>query len=395
MALPLSYHWRSLFARRTTTLLTILVIASVVAVFAWMLGFTLAIRSSLSLTSDPRTLIVLKRGATAESNSALPIPEYNKLTQLSGVARDEHNGQPLISAEMITQVSLPRVRDSGSTNANISVRGVTESAFQVHRNIALASGRLFDTGVAEVIVGTAAARQFRGLGIGEKINLGAGNNRPFTIVGHFSAAGGPMESEIWGYRPLMMDAYNRSLYSSANVRLKDDADPAAVIAEIEGPSIQLTAQTETAYWQNQSRFMEIYLSIAYVLVTIMCLAAVFSIANTMFASVAGRVREIAMLRTIGFSGRQILQGFLLEALLLSLIGGLAGCAACAGWLTVAGSTKDMFGATTFTTLAFDIRLTPSIVLICLVSVGLVGVVGAMVPACRAARLRIVNILREA
>lgn len=395
MALPLSYHWRSLFVRRTTTLLTILVIASVVAVFAWMLGFTLAIRSSLFITCDARTLIVLKRGATAESNSALPIPEYSKLTQLTGIAHDENSGQPLISAEMITQVSLPRVRDAGTTNANISVRGVTESAFQVHRNITITSGRMFNAGAAEVIVGTAAARQFRGLGIEENIRLGAGNNRPFTVVGHFSAAGGPMESEIWGYRPLMMDAYNRSLYSSANVLIKDGEDPASVIAEIEGPTIQLTAQTEAAYWQNQSRFMKIYLSIAYVLVTIMCLAAVFSIANTMFASVAGRVREIAMLRTIGFSGRQILQGFLLEALLLSLIGGLIGCVACAGWLTVAGSTKDMFGATTFTTLAFDIRLTLSIVVICLLSVGLVGVIGALVPACRAARLQIVNILREA
>ncbi len=394
MALPFSYHWRNLFVRKSTTLLTVLVIASVVGVFTWMLSFAVAMRNSLARASDTHKLIVLKPGATAESNSAIAVGDYNRLSQVTGAARDPATGGILLSPEMTVQVSLPRLRDGGRTSANVAVRGVTEAAFRVHRNVAVREGRSFRVGAAEVIVGAAAARQFGGLEIGRTINLGYGGNRGFTIVGHFTAAGGPMESEIWGYLPLLMNAYNRTMYSSANLRLRDDADLAAAIAQIKGPAIQLFAQTEPQYWEGQSRFIRIYLAIAYVLVGIMSLAAVFSVANTMFSAVAGRTREVAMLRTIGYAPRQILMGFLLEAVLLSLLGGVAGCAACAGWLAFVSDTKDMFGANTFTTLAFAIRITPAIVGISLLLVSLVGVVGALVPAIRAGRIQVIAALRE-
>jgi len=394
LALPLSYNWRNLLVRKTTTVLTVLVIAAVVGVFSWMLGFRTALIRSLSFASDRHKLIVLKQGSTSETNSAIPTDEYNKLTQLNREILTDAGGEQLKSPEMIVQVSLPRVRDGGTTNANVAVRGVTQEAFKVHKNVRLL-GENFHEGALEVIVGQTAAKQFGGLEIGTTINLGYSGNRGYKIVGYFSADGGPMESEVWGPLTTLMNSYQRTMYSSVGLQLAPDVDPAQVVKTIEGPSIELTAQTEPEYWEEQSTNIKIYLMIVSILVAIMCAAAAFSIANTMFASVAGRVREFAMLRTIGFSGGQILISVVIEAMLLSLLGGVIGCLGCETWLALAGNTKDMFGKTTFTTMAFEIRMTPLIVAISLVSVAVVGVLGAVAPALRAARVQVVTALRQA
>jgi putative ABC transport system permease protein len=394
MALPLTYHWRHLLVRRTTSLLTMAVVAAVVAALTWILGFAFALRTSLAVARDDHKLMVLRRGSTSESTSAIPVADYNKLTQVTGVARDPNTAAPLISPEMIVQVSLPRQRDGGRTSANVAVRGVTPIALQVHRSVHL-TGPLFATGTQEIIVGAKAAAQFMGLQLGDVVNLGFGNDRGYKVVGYFTADGGPLESEIWGYLPSLLNAYNRSMYSSAALRLAPDADPAAVIQQISGPAIQLDAQTEAEYWNGQTGRVRAYLGIVGALVLVMAVAAACSIANTMYALVAGRVREIAMLRTIGFSRRQILLGFVLEAVLLAVLGGAVGCAACALWLALAGRTKDMLGASSFATLAFEIRLTPMVVTVALVAVTLVGALGAFLPARRAARVEVITALREA
>lgn len=393
MALPLSYNWRNLMVRKTTTLLTVLVVAAVVGVFSWMLGFKAALSKSLSFASDQHKLIVLKQGATSESNSAIPTDEFNKLTQLDKEIEADDRGDQLKSPEMIVQVSLPRLRDGGRTNANVAVRGVTMAAFKVHKNVRLL-GECFHDGPLEVIVGQAAAKQFGGLGIGQTINLGYSGNRGYKIVGYFSADGGPMESEIWGPLTTLMNSYQRTMYSSVGLRLASDIDPKQVIKTIEGPAIELTARTEPDYWNAQSQNVDLYLWIVTILVAIMCTAAAFSIANTMFASVAGRSREFAMLRTIGFSGTQILISIIIEAVLLSLIGGVLGCLGCQAWLYLEGNTKDMFGKSTFTTMAFEIHQTPWIVAVALGGVALVGVLGAVVPAIRAARVQVIAALRQ-
>ncbi len=394
MALPLVYHWRNVFVRPTTTTLTILVVAAVVGLLGWILGFAAALRGSLAVASDTHKIIVIRRGSTSEGTSALPPAEFNKLSQVTGVARDPQTGRPLVSPEMTVQVALPRKRDAGRTTANVAVRGVDpERAFAVHRNVRL-QGPVFATGAQEIIVGVKAAEQFAGLRLGDVVNLGFGNDRGYRVVGYFTADGGPLESEIWGYLPSLMNAYSRNAYSSAALRVAPDEDPQKVIEQIEGPAIQLTAKTEAAYWHEQLRLVRGYLVIVTGLVLIMSVAAVCSIANTMFSAVAGRTREIAMLRTIGFGRGRILVGFVLEAVLLALLGGGLGCGLCLAWLQFVGRTKDMLGASSFTTLAFEIRLTPMIAAVALAAVVLVGALGALVPAWRAARVQAVSALRE-
>ncbi len=394
MALPLVYHWRSLFTRKTTTSLTVLVISAVVGVLTWMLGFASALDRSLATAQDDAKLIVLRRGATAESNSAIPIDDYNRLKQLTALARDPQTHEPLISPEVVVQVWRPRLRDGGRTAGNVAVRGVTEVAFKVHRNVKLL-GKSFSAAQPELIVGVSAARQFGGLNVGQTISLGYGGNRTYTIVGHFTADGGPLESEVWGYLPSLMNSYNRTMYSSSALRIQEAAEPDGVIEQIEGPAIQLTASTETEYWAAQSTTVRTYLRIAYLLAAVMSLAAIFSIANTMFSFVAGRTQEFAMLRTIGFSGSQVVRGILVEAVLISLLGGALGCLACAGWLGFAGNTKDMMGSNTFSTMAFEIHVTVWTVLQALLAVTVVGMVGALMPAVRAARIQVISALREA
>lgn len=392
MALPLSYNWKNLFVRKATTVLTCLVITAVVGVFTWLVGFGWALQRSLSFANDRNKIIVLKQGATSETNSAIAQEEYNKLTQLTDLATDA-KGETLKSPEMVVQVSLPRLRDGGATFANVAVRGVTDTAFEVHPNIK-PLGQRFGQGQLEVIVGVQAAKQFAGLNIGDTVNLGYGGNRGYKVVGFFSANGAPVESEIWGPATVLLNAYNRSMYSSVVLRLREGANPEAVIKQIEGPAIEMTGKTEPDYWAEQTKNVRIYMYIVAGLVGIMSMAAVFAIANTMFSAVAGRTREIAMLRTIGFPGWQIMLSFLLESLFLSLIGGALGCLACAAYLALAGNTKDMFGQNTFTTMGFEIHLNPVIVLLSLVMVASVGVFGSVIPAWRASRLQVIGALRE-
>ncbi len=394
MALPIKYHWRNLFVRKTTTILTILVIAAVVGVFAWMLGFRMAINSSLDVAGDTEKIIVLKPGATAESNSALTTDDHQKLSQVTDAVQNEATGQAILSAEMIVQVSLPRLADGGKTFANVAVRGVTEEGFSVHRNVKVL-GKRFSLAEREVIVGLTASKQFGGLKIGDTIDLGFAGDRGYKVVGYFSADGGPFESEIWGYRPSLMNAYNRTMFSSVSFRLKPGTDPQSVIDHIDSAAISLSAKTEKDYWAEQTELMGVYLMITGFLVVVMSLAAIFAIANTMYSVVAGRIREIAMLRTIGFTGPSIVLGFMIESVLLSLMGGIIGCLGCAAWLSLVGNTKDMFGKTTFTTMAFEIHLTPAIIAGSIGLVVVLGTLGALFPGIRAARTEILTALREA
>lgn len=394
ISLPLSYHWRNLFIRKMTTLLTVLVILAVVATLTWIVGFKFSLDRSLAVASDPRVMIVLRRGTDSETNSALAPEEFNRLTQVSGIATDPASGAPLISPELYWQVQLPRVRDQGRTRANVALRGVTPAAFAVHRNVRLL-GPMFSTGEPQVIVGQAAAKQFSGLNVGDKLQLGFGENREFTVVGHFSADGGPLESEVWMYLTAMQSAYQRPGYSSAAIRLAEGVPSKTVVDQLKSPTIQLAGFTEGEYWRKQASLVQDYQRVAFVLVAMMAIAAIFAVANTMYATVAGRTREIAMLRTIGYKPRHILLGFVLEAVMLAVIGGVLGCLACWAYLQFAGNTKDVFGGSSFTTLAYEIRLDAWQFLPPLLAVVLIGALGAFLPAWRAARTQVITALREA
>ena len=389
MALPLYYNWRNLLVRRLSTTLTFVVVGVVVFVLALLLSFAAGIRASLVASGSPENVLVLTPGSTSESTSIIRPSELAPLVQTPGVAQDER-GRPLLSPELCVQTTLRRP-GSGGGQANVAVRGVDDTAFAVHPEVRIVEGRPFQQGALEAIVGKAARDRYLGLQVGDRLTLGRRGEREFAIVGVFETAGGALESEIWTPRTMLEDAFQRRFLSSVCLRLADPATAPQAIAFINGPAIGLAAQPETHYYTKLAAKTREIVVLTTLLITIMAIGAAFAVANTMYSAVDSRRREIAMLRTLGFGGGSILLAFVVESLLICLAACGAGLAATA---LFNGSRQDYLSDTTWTVLAYELRLTPQIVAASLATALLVGLAGALAPATRAARLNILEAVRK-
>lgn len=390
MALPISYNIRNLFVRKLSTALTFTVVSVVVAVLCILLSFAAGIRASLKASGSAANVLVLKTGATAESTSIIDPEEANRLMQTPGMAMDEA-GRPLASMELCVQTSIPRKGPDG-TPANVAVRGVDDAAFHVHSEVRLIEGRMFEHGQHEVIVGRQARERYQNLEIGGEVLLGRTATRRFKVVGVFEAAGGVLESELWAGRTSISDAFNRRFVSSVAIRMNDPAAAPAAIDYIKGPAVRLTAKTETEYYEDLSTKTREIVMLTSILIGIMGIGAAFAVANTMYASVDSRRREIAMLRTIGFARSSIVVSFILESLLICVTACLVGIGAS---LFVDGSRQDFLSDTTWTVLAYELRVTPDIFLSALLLSTVVGLFGGLAPAMKASRIRILEALRKA
>jgi putative ABC transport system permease protein len=390
MPLPLYYNWRNLLRRKLSTVLTFVVVAVLVLVLSVLSSFAAGIRASLAASGSSRNLMVLKPGATAESTSLMLQEEVTRLNQVPGIARDAQ-GRPHLSPELCVQTSLPRLGEEGAV-ANVAVRGVDDDAFAVHQDLRLIEGRRFEQGQLEIIVGKAARDRYANLQMNGEVALGRLSNRTFKVVGVFEAAGGALESEIWAPRSILSDAYGRRFISSVVMQLADAATAAEAIAYINGPAVGLDAKLETAYYKELSSKTREIVLLTTVLVGIMAIGAAFAVANTMFAAVDGRRREIAMLRTIGFSRSSIVAAFLMESMLICTTACLAGLTMS---LAINGARQDFLSDTTWTVLAYELTMTPRNVAAALATALAVGMAGALAPAVKASRTRIIEALRKA
>ncbi len=390
MALPLYYNWRNLLRRKLSTVLTFVVVAVLVLVLSVLLSFAAGIRASLAAAGSSRNIMVLKPGATAESTSLLLPEEVARLVQTPGVFRDSE-GRMLVSPELCVQTTLTRQGTNGGS-ANVAVRGVDDVAFGVHSDLRVVEGRKPDQGQLEVVVGKAAQERYADLQVGGELPLGRLGNRTFRVVGVFEAGGGSLESEIWAPRTILSDAYQRPFISSVVIRLGPGAGVDAAIAFIKGPSVELDAKRETTYYEDLTKKTQEIVVLTTVLVGIMAIGAAFAVANTMFAAVDGRRREIAMLRTIGFGKVAIVSAFLIESMLICFTACAAGLLMS---LCINGARQDFLSDTTWTVLAYELTITPRIFGFAFVVAVVVGVAGAMAPAVKASRTRIIEALRKA
>lgn len=389
MALPLYYNWRNLLVRRLSTTLTFCVVVVIVTVLCVLLSFAAGIRESLRSSGLSQNIIVLTPGATAESTSFIRPEEFGRLVQTPGIAENAA-GEKLISRERCAQTSIPR-KGPDPSPANVAVRGVDPTAFDVHTDVRIIEGRRFEAGQREVIVGRKAAERYQNLEVGGEVSIGRVADRRFRVVGIFEAGGGALESEIWAGRTAVDDAHNSHFISSAALRLVDTAAAGAAIDYINGPTVRLNAKLETDYYEDLSSKTREIVFLTSVLIAIMGAGAVFAVANTMYASVDSRRREVAMLRTLGFSGGSVIAAFLVESLIVCLAACLVGVVLS---LWVNGSRQDFFSDTTYTVLAYELRITwETFAAAVAVSVG-VGVIGALAPAVRAARTGIIEALRK-
>lgn len=389
MALPLSYNIRNLLVRKTSTALTFLVVALVVFILVVLLSFAAGIRSSLATTGSPSNIVVLAPGATAESTSLIFPDEVARLVQTPHVARDE-SGELLLSPELCVQTNIPR--RNGGGEANVAVRGVDDIALKVHRDIRIVEGRWCRQGLPEVVVGRAARDRFEGLDIGGQVILGRSGTRSYSVVGIFDSGGSALESEIWAPRTSLSDSFDRRFVSSVNLTITDPALLSEALDYIKGPVVRLEGKSETAYYDELSTTTVQIVQLTTILVSIMAVGAAFAVANTMYAAVDRRRREIAMLRTIGFSRLAIIQCFVLESVLLCL-------AACAAGLAASqflnGRREDFFSDTTFTVMAYELKITPVVLAAAVAASLVVAVLGSIAPALRASRVQVIEALRKA
>src|SRR5215469_12178926 len=389
MALPLAYNIRNLRQRWKVTLLAIVGIGLVVAVFVTLLAMENGFRIALRSTGSPQNGIVTQRGSLSELTSWINIGDADVIRVDPRVARDS-DGKPMASCEVVVLTTRPRKSDNQP--ANITFRGVSQEGFKVRNNIKIVEGRNFTPGLFEAIVGKKIADRVTGLNIGDTFSV---QKKTFQIVGLFTADGSSFESEIWGDYDAMAPAIGRNGgCESLTLRLSNPATMASFDKEVRAnPRVQLQIDSVPKYYENLAGPTgAALLGLAALVAVVMGIGAVFGAMNTMYAIVSQRTREVGTLRALGFSRFSILFSFVLESMLLALIGGVLGCLVA---LTMNGYTAGTGQTQSFSEMAFAFKITPAIVLVGLIFAVLMGFVGGLLPAVRASQMPITKALREA
>ncbi|HLP18245.1 MAG TPA: ABC transporter permease [Bacteroidota bacterium] len=388
MKIPLNYSFRNLWTRRLTTALTVGGVALVVFVFAAVLMLANGLHETLVSTGTEGNVIVVRKGATAELMSAVGRETASILETQPEVAMGS-DSKPVSSNELVVMINMKKI-GSGDMG-NVTVRGVTAKGSELRAQVKLVSGRMFNFGSREVIVGNAVRERFGGTDIGDQIRFAGGL---WTVVGIFDGGKTGFASEVWGDTEQLMAAFNRPVYSSMLVRLKSPSDFGALKAKIEAdPRLQqVEIKDEKRYYEEQSEMMATFIRILGLVITVIfSFGAMIGAMITMYAAVANRTTEIGTLRALGFQRRSVLSAFLIESLLLGAVGGVLGLGIASLLQMITISTTN-FG--TFSEIAFGFALSVPIVVQTMIFAIAMGFVGGFLPSFRAARLNIITALRS-
>jgi putative ABC transport system permease protein len=393
MGIPFKYNIRNLVVRKVSTAMTVLGIALVVTVFLLVMSLAEGVRKTLTTTVSAKNVIVLRVGAQSDVQSYVSRDQFEAIRTLEGIEKDKE-GQPLLSPELVVLINIPR-KDGKRTN--VIVRGVDKEASTLRGdNVRVVEGRMFQAGTAEAIVSTRLKERFADMTPGRTV--GAGTER-WTIVGVFDAAGSPYDSEMWADLHNVADQAHRGTgYSSVLVRATDSGPGRdRLIAQVKDDQrIKLEAKPETEYFEKQMGTAKPIQFLAYFVAVIMAIGASFGAMNTMYAQVSARTREIATMRALGFSRAVVLLSFVVESTTLGLVGGLCGAGLSALIVrTILTAPTGTSNFATFAEIMFNFDLTLKLVLSGVIFSLAMGLFGGFLPAARAARLKIVNALREA
>jgi ABC-type antimicrobial peptide transport system permease subunit len=386
MTIPFSYSLRNLLTRRLTTFLTASGMALVVFVFASILMLSAGLEKTLIETGSEDNVIITRKGANSEVQSGIERSQAAIIESVSSVGFDG-DGVKLLSKELVVLISLPK-RDTAKP-ANVVIRGISPVSVNLRSQVKLIEGRMPRFGTAEIMAGNSIAKRFKGGGIGESLRFGM---RDWVVVGIFDAGATGFSSEIWGDATQLMQSFRRPVYSSITFKLANSSDFEKIKSALDNdPRLTIDVRRETRYYRDQSEVMAKFLRIlGFSLTVIFSLGAIIGAMITMYAAVANRVGEIGTLRALGFQRKSILAAFLLEAFLLGAIGGIAGLV-CASFMQLI--TISTMNWQTFSELAFSFTLTFEIAIKSIVFSIVMGLVGGVIPAFQASRLRIVDALR--
>lgn len=387
MELLLAYSFRNLLTRKLTTVLTAAGMALVVFAFASIVMLAEGLEKTLVETGLEDNVVVLRRGSGSEVQSGVD-RDQAAIVEVQPEIALSNDGRRLAARELVVLITM--TRRTSDSSANVVIRGVSEVSLTLRPQVRLAAGRFPSPGLSEVMVGQSIARRFKGTGLGDEIFI-AGRN--WRVVGIFDAGNTGFSSEIWGDVDQFMQAFRRPVYSSVVFRLRSTDAYTTVRDRIEGdPRLTLETKRETQYYRDQSQALSTFLRVLGLALTLVfSFGAVVGAMITMHAAVAQRTPEIGTLRALGFQRRNILLAFLAESLILGFIGGAAGlfCASFLQFITVSTTNFQ-----TFSELAFSFAMSFDIIWKSLAFSLIMGFLGGILPAFRAARMNIVEAIRE-
>jgi putative ABC transport system permease protein len=388
LAIPVIYNFRSVKARWASAIVAVLGIAGTVGVFVAMLSLARGFKATLVSSGSADNAMVMRAGATSEMTGGVGIDAVKILQDAPGIARGPDG--PLVTPEVVLIAPIPLI--STGTDANVQIRGVSKNVLQIRNKVKIIEGRMFQPGLDEVIVGKNANKSYSGLTLGNTISLG---NVRWAVVGIFDAGGTAFDSEVWTDAHLLGPAYNRpdTFFQSVTVHLTSpDALQQFKDAVTSDPRLNVDVTREVDYYSKQStRLTTLITVLGGLIAAIMAIGAVFGALNTMYSAVAERGREIATMRALGFGGPSVVFSFVIEALLIAFVGGLLGCLVV---LPLNGLTTGAMNLQTFSHLAFAFKITPELLIKGIIFALVMGFVGGLLPAVRAATRPVASALRE-
>jgi len=389
VAIPIIYNFRSVKARWSSAIVAVVGIAGTVGVFIAMLSLARGFRATLVSSGSEDNAIIMRAGATSEMTGGVTIDTVKIIQDKPGIARGA-DGSPLVTAEVVLVAPIPLI--STGTDANVEIRGVSKNVLEIRKNIKIVEGRMFTAGLDEIVVGKNANASYAGLTLGNTISLGSVQ---WKIVGIFDAGGSSFDSDIWGDAHLIGPAFNRPdiNFQSITVHLTSpSAFQELKDAATADPRLSVDVTREIDYYSKQSSRLTTLITVLGGLVAgVMAIGAVFGALNTMYSAVAERGREIATMRALGFGGPSVVFSFVIEALLIAFVGGLAGCIAV---LPLNGLTTGAMNLQTFSHVAFAFKITTELLAKGIVFALIMGIIGGFLPAMRAAGMPVASALRE-
>ena len=388
-SVPISYNFRSIRARWTSTIVAILGIAGTVGVFVAMLSLARGFKATLVASGSPGNALVMRAGSSSEMMGGITLASIKVLQDKPGIARNE-SGAPLLTQDVVGVIPVPLI--STGTDANVQVRGVSPNVLQIRTFVKIVEGRMFQPGLTELVVGKNASKSYKGLTLGNKVDFAGGH---WTVVGIFDAGGSAFDSEVWCDSQIFNQVLQRptNIFQSATIHLQSPASfQEFKDAALADPQLNVDVWREIDYYAKQSTTMTRLITVLGGIVAfIMAFGAIFGALNTMYSAVAERGREIATMRAVGFPTSNVILSFLFEALVISFLGGILGCLVV---LPLNGLTTNTMNFQTFSNVAFAFKITFDLLLMGVIFALVMGVLGGLLPAIRAAIQPVAVALRE-
>ena len=387
MAIPISYNIRNLRLRKGATVMTALGIALTVTIAIFIMALLAGLRDAFATSGEPTNVLVLRKGSNSElAAGGVAREAMQTLKDLPGIAKNSQ-GDSLVSGEDILVIVLPRKDGTGETN--VTMRFLTPVGLEMRPKLKIVAGRWFTPGQREIVVSKSIHDRFSQTNIGDTMFFGKGN---WTVVGVFDSGGSAHESEIWADINQLASDLDRTQYSSVLMKATDPVSAESLKNRVsDDQRLKLNGMLETDYYAQQTSTGGPIKIVGLFVAFIMAIGSIFAAMNTMYAAVAYRAREIATLRVIGFSRPSILTSFVLESLLLALLGALVGIVLM---LPFNGMTTGTSNPVTFSEAVFRLRMTPLVVSWAIIFAVVMGVLGGLAPAWHASRREILASLRD-